>query len=317
MAYLILKDRVTLASGIGAATALTGVILVVLQPGTRADFTGIALTVAGVGACALYTVRSSKILVDASSLSIVLLQQAAALVFALALLAGSFVLGDPSAVSQVSAIGWLSAGAAGVLYYAVAFWFYVTGLRGCRPAFVGMFMNLIPVFGLAASYLFIGERMAPRQWLGVTLVLAAVIAIARFQVSPSSATVRPLPRTGPGSTAISGCRPPRRPPVLRRFGEGPVPLPRTLRRDAQLHTDPLPREPSATGRTNRVGNLTLATSAGQRSPTQRVLGYIDLVARRGLIVLEALRQLVGMVEDVLNRSGHRHHLRNWSVATMS
>ena len=115
LAYMILKDRVTLPTGICAATALTGVILVVFQPGAQADATGIALTVAGVGACALYTVLSSKVLADASSLSIVLLQQAAALIFALALLAGSFVLGDPSAVSQVSAIGWLSAAAAGVL----------------------------------------------------------------------------------------------------------------------------------------------------------------------------------------------------------
>ena len=190
---MILKDRVTLPTGICAATALTGVILVVFQPGAQADATGIALTVAGVGACALYTVLSSKVLADASSLSIVLLQQAAALIFALALLAGSFVLGDPSVVSQVSAIGWLSAAAAGVLYYAVAFWFYVTGLRGCRPAFAGMFINLIPVFGLTASYLVLDERLARRQWLGVSLVLAAVIAIARFQVSQGQVATRPAP----------------------------------------------------------------------------------------------------------------------------
>ena len=141
---MILKDRVTLPTGICAATALTGVILVVFQPGAQADATGIALTVAGVGACALYTVLSSKVLADASSLSIVLLQQAAALIFALALLAG-------------------------------------------------MFINLIPVFGLTASYLVLGERLARRQWLGVSLVLAAVTAIARFQVSQGQVATRPAP----------------------------------------------------------------------------------------------------------------------------
>jgi probable blue pigment (indigoidine) exporter len=180
IAYLALKDRVTAPMAICAAAALAGVILVVFQTGARADTLGIALTVAGVGACAAYTVMSSKLLDTASSLSVVLLQQVAALTFALVLLAGSFVFGDPTSVRDVSATAWVSAAAAGVLYYAVAFWFYVTGLRGVRPGIAGMFINLIPVFGLAASHIVLDERLTTRQWIGAATILAAVVTIARL-----------------------------------------------------------------------------------------------------------------------------------------
>jgi probable blue pigment (indigoidine) exporter len=185
IAYIVLKDRVTVAVGICAAAALTGVILVVFQPGARADTLGIALTVAGVGACAAYTVMSSQLLDTASSLSVVLLQQVAALAFALVLLAGSFVIGDPTSLSDVSATAWLSAAAAGVLYYAVAFWFYVTGLRGVRPGIAGMFINLIPVFGLGASYMLLDERLTSRQWIGAVIILAAVVTVAGRNTRPA------------------------------------------------------------------------------------------------------------------------------------
>lgn len=182
LAFWILKDRVSIPLAACAATALAGAVLVVFQPGSEATPAGIALTVAGVGACAVYTVLSSRYLVEASTLSVVFVQQVAAFVFSLVLLVGSFVVADPRSVSGVSGTAWLSAVGAGVLYYAVAFWFYVTGLRGVRPAFAGMFLNLIPVFGLAASYVLLDERLSGRQWIGAVLILAAVVTIARLQV---------------------------------------------------------------------------------------------------------------------------------------
>ena len=183
IAYVVLKDRVSPRMGTCAAIALAGVVLVVFQPGARASATGIALTVAGVAACAAYTVMSSKLLIDASSLTVVLMQQAAALAFSLVLFGASFAIGDPRSLSGVSATAWVSAVAAGVLYYAVAFWFYVNGLRRVRPAFAGMFINLIPVFGLAVSYALLDEHLTARQWLGAATILAAVVTVARLQAS--------------------------------------------------------------------------------------------------------------------------------------
>ena len=147
--------------------------------GSHATPAGVALTVAGVAACAVYTVLSSKFLAEASPLNVVLVQQAAAFVFALVLFAGSVVVTDPRSLTDVSATAWLSAIGAGVLYYAVAFWFYVTGLSGTAPGIAGMFINLIPVFGIASSYLFLDERLTGRQWIGAGLILLAVAAITK------------------------------------------------------------------------------------------------------------------------------------------
>jgi len=181
LAYLMLRDRASPALVGCAGAALIGVTLVVAQPGRHGSALGVALTLAGVAACAAYTVLSTQLLHEESSMSVVLVQQVAALGFSLVLFAGSLVVGEPPNLSDVSAAAWASALAAGLLYYALAFWFYVSGLRGVRPGYAGMFINLVPVFGLAASYALLHERLSPRQAAGAAMILVAVMIIARLQ----------------------------------------------------------------------------------------------------------------------------------------
>ena len=38
---------------------------------------------------------------------------------------------------------------------------------------------LIPIFGVAGASLLLGERLEPSQWVGVAIVLAAVLLITR------------------------------------------------------------------------------------------------------------------------------------------
>jgi drug/metabolite transporter (DMT)-like permease len=90
----------------------------------------------------------------------------------------------------VSATAWLSAVGAGALYYGVAFWFYLAGLRGVTASVTGMFINLVPVFGITASYFVLGERLSPRQLLGATAVIVAVATAAFYSRRPASAENR-------------------------------------------------------------------------------------------------------------------------------
>ena len=173
IAYAILRERVTTPVALCAGAALAGVVLVVFQPG-HAAAVGVALTITGVAACAVYTVMSSRFLVEATTVSVVFVQQVTALLFALVLLVGSLVLSNPASVAGVSTTAWASAVAAGAIYYGVAFWFYLAGLRGVTASAAGVFINLVPVFGITASYIVLGERLAPRQWLGAIVVIAAV-----------------------------------------------------------------------------------------------------------------------------------------------
>lgn len=184
LAYLVVRDRVSPMLAGCAAVALGGAVLVVFQPGTEGSPTGVALTIAGVIACAAYTVISTRLLHEDSPLVVVLVQQAAALGFAVVLFTGSVVVGDPGSLSGISAAAWTSAVVAGLLYYAIAFWLYVTGLRGVSAGVAGMFINLVPVFGLAASYAFLDERLTIRQWLGASAILAAVVVVAGARSTP-------------------------------------------------------------------------------------------------------------------------------------
>ena len=102
----------------------------VYQPGAAGDVRGILLTLAGVGACAGYTVLTRRLLVNDASLPVVLLQQTAALVFAVLLARGAQLLHSGAfSAASLSAVTWLAAAASGILYYGLAFWVYLEGLR--------------------------------------------------------------------------------------------------------------------------------------------------------------------------------------------
>ena len=72
----------------------------------------------------------------------------------------------------------------------VPFALFYTGLRSLRPAQAGILATLEPVVAVASSALLLGEGLAPMQWLGAGLVLAA----ATLASAQSDA---PMPSPGP------------------------------------------------------------------------------------------------------------------------
>jgi drug/metabolite transporter (DMT)-like permease len=157
------------------------VLLVVFEPGGQGQPVGVALTLLGVAACAVYSVITKKWMVTESTLQVVALQQVSALTFAVLLLGVSAGAGYQATSLAFSAEAWLSALASGALYYAAAFWLYLTGLRHIDAATAGLYINLIPVFGIAASYVLLGERLSARQWLGAILIVATMFVVIRSQ----------------------------------------------------------------------------------------------------------------------------------------
>jgi probable blue pigment (indigoidine) exporter len=188
LAALVLREHIPAALAVSVAVAITGVLLVVYQPGATGEAVGIALTLVSVGCCALYTVLTRRLMLDDSSLTVVLAQQAAALVFAVALATVvALAMGVGGDLGGLGARTWLGAAASGVLYYGLGFWFFLTGLRHVPASYAGAFLPLIPVFGVAAGYL-VGERLETRQWLGAGVIVAATAAIT-WQQHRSSTTV--------------------------------------------------------------------------------------------------------------------------------
>ena len=179
LAALVLREHIPAARAAAVAVAVLGVMLVVYQPGATGAAAGVTLTLVSVGFCALYTVLTRRLLLDDSSLTVVLTQQAAALAFAVVLATVVDLFGDTGwDLAGLDVTALLGAGASGVLYYGLGFWFYLAGLRHVPASYAGAFLPLIPVFGVAAGFV-VGERLEPWQWLGAAVILAATVYMAR------------------------------------------------------------------------------------------------------------------------------------------
>lgn len=185
LAAWLLRERVTPALVALSLMAVAGLALLVYDPTTSGQLLGVALTLAGVACCASYTVATRRwIATSDSTAQIVLAQQAHALVFGVAVVGAVAILGGAIRPTSISAIGLVSAVASGVLYYAAAYWLYLTALRDVPASRAAISFYLIPLFGVAGGILLLGERLDPRQWLGATVVLVAVLVIM-FRPNPS------------------------------------------------------------------------------------------------------------------------------------
>jgi probable blue pigment (indigoidine) exporter len=194
LAAVLLRERIGPGVVVLSLVAIAGMVLVLYDPGSGGQWPGVVLTIAGVGCCAVYTVVARRwIGTSDSTAQVVATQQAYALMFAVILLVGAALLGGGLGLTTTTPVAWLSAIASGVLYYAAAYWLYLNGLRGVPASFAAVSFYLIPVFGLAASFVLLGERLGVEQWVGVGVVLVAVLAISIRAVQGPAPEIRPNP----------------------------------------------------------------------------------------------------------------------------
>lgn len=199
LAWLILRERLTRSLITFSLLAITGVMLVA-RIDVGADQTslllGNGLILIGVACCALYTVLTRRMVTDLDPLLVVALQQTLALAWALAIWPVEWARGGALSLTAISPATWGWAALSGVLYYALALWCYIIGLKQLPASTVGLFLNLIPVFGVGGAYLFLGERLTVAQWIGGALILLAVGMVLRRQHGEAS----PIPAARPTRT---------------------------------------------------------------------------------------------------------------------
>lgn len=189
LAAIVLGERVGRGLIVASLVALLGIGLVLFDPGAAGSFVGVTLTVAGVGACAIYTVATRRWLLGADlTFGIVLAQQLYALALVLVVLAGVALAGGVIVAPAVSAVGLASALASGLLYYAFAYSLYISALRHVPASVAAVSFYLIPVFGVALAAAF-GERLEPIQWAGAVLVISAVAVITVRAARPVEMSV--------------------------------------------------------------------------------------------------------------------------------
>jgi drug/metabolite transporter (DMT)-like permease len=132
---------------------------------------------------------------------VVLAQQLHALALAAIVCLGLLFAGQPTLPARVSLVAALSAVVSGLLYYAFAYSFYISALRRVRASIAAASFYLIPVFGLGGAWVS-GERLEPVQWLGATVVVAAVAWIT-IRVAPQTEAGQP---SGQPSRAASSAQ---------------------------------------------------------------------------------------------------------------
>lgn len=178
LAALFLSERVGRGVVLLSAIAIAGMTLVLWAPGGGGHVLGVLLTLAGVGSCAVYSVVTRRWLSTAgSTIQVVVVQQAYALVFAVLVLVGVALLGGRVWPTSLSVEGALSVAASGLIYYGLAYFFYLYGLRHVPASIAAVSFYLIPVFGIAAGSM-LGERFDGRQWIGSVVVIVAVSMVA-------------------------------------------------------------------------------------------------------------------------------------------
>ncbi len=181
LAWLVLRERLAPRFVLLSACAVAGVGLT-LPPGTGlglpGSLAGNGFILTGVLCCALYTVLARGMGEGCSPLLAVTLQQSLALALALLIWPLGWLRGDQASLRTVTLGTWTLAALSGVVYYGLAFWFYIRGLRRMPASQAGFFINLVPLFAIGGAYVFLRETLSPTQWLGAGLILLAALAVA-------------------------------------------------------------------------------------------------------------------------------------------
>jgi drug/metabolite transporter (DMT)-like permease len=189
LAGIFLDEGITRRLVLLSATAAAGMGLVVYDGSTAGQWPGVVLVLAGVACCAAYTVIARRwVATSDSTAQVVLSQQAYALAFAVVVALAAGLLGGGLRWSGVSTTALVSAVGSGLLYYAAAYWFYLSALRRVPASLAATSFYLIPVFGVVASFGLLGERLAVGQWVGVGIVVVAILSIIRLPARGATAT---------------------------------------------------------------------------------------------------------------------------------
>jgi len=183
LAAWFLRERITPAFVVLSLIAVAGMAVIVYDPSASSGQSiGVGLTLAGIVCCAVYSVVTRRWIPDATETSqVILSQQAHALVLAIGLVLVVGLAGGQIVPTALTPLGLASAIGSGALYYAGAYWFYLGALRHVPASYAALSFYLIPIVGVAAGAILLGERLDPRQWIGAVIVLGAILAILRLR----------------------------------------------------------------------------------------------------------------------------------------
>jgi drug/metabolite transporter (DMT)-like permease len=173
------RGMVLLLAFIGAAGAVLVAGSHLQHAGGTLSLWGDALLLGGVLSAAVYVVCSSRLASITEPIPALIGQQVVAVLFAASI---HLLLGDIGfRLLSVSTYGWMLAALSGIVQYACAFWLYLWALKGLRADEAGLYLSLIPVFGLVVAIPVLGERLTALQWIGTLVIIGTIAALTRIR----------------------------------------------------------------------------------------------------------------------------------------
>lgn len=161
------------------AIAVFGLLLVSAEgffDEERASGWGDLLIILSTLFAASYVVLSSRVAQNYPAATLASAQQIVGLALALAVFAIVTMTGlEPASLERLSASVVAYAAFSGVIQYALAFWLYLIGLKYLSAGTAGLWLTLVPVFGLAGAYVWLSEVPTVLMLVGAALIICAVI----------------------------------------------------------------------------------------------------------------------------------------------
>ena len=180
---IIFKDKLTILQMIGVAISLLGVSLIITEGNIATIFSGgIGKGEFAIFGCviswSIYSLIGKKVM---QQLSPLLATTYAIFIGTLALFPPAIKEQMESGIESITIFGCLSLLYLGILGTVVAFNWYYDGIQAIGAAKAAIFINLVPVFALIFSVVFLKESISSIILLGGVLVITGVSLVNKKQ----------------------------------------------------------------------------------------------------------------------------------------
>lgn len=174
VAYYFLQEKISVLNLIGIVISITGIAVLVLgkDMSLEVPLKGLLLLSLAIVAANGYSVMIKKIPDEYSVLTVIFWQNVIGMLYLLPIMlitSGKEIL----ATGFVSRGFWAMA-ELGIFASTLAFLFYMYGLKFMPITKVNVFTNVIPIFTIIISYLFLGEQIDTKKIIGIAIVISGV-----------------------------------------------------------------------------------------------------------------------------------------------
>ena len=182
LSWLFLRERLTQLQAAGVVISLTGVLTVLCKGSLDAllEFrlnAGDLIIIASMAMWAIYTIGLRWRPPGISMPSFLLAVAVVGDLCVLPLLLGEMALGRYIVWSWTNATALV---AVATFSSVLAYILWNRGVEAVGANVAGLFVHLMPVYGVVLAWLFLGERMAAFQVAGIALILAGIWVTSRF-----------------------------------------------------------------------------------------------------------------------------------------